>query len=165
MSYPARTVTDMGEESLAKVLQVYERRGTLERIIGDTTRSAVAWLDQAADDLMGVDMLLDQELWRLAYRNGYDVLRNAAESIVTAAGFRVRGGDGSHEAVFVVAHELVAERSAVFNAANMGQARQRRHAAQYIDVDRPTETDEADARRVAAWAHEAVAAARDWLGQ
>jgi hypothetical protein len=165
MSYLARTVTDMGEESLAKVVQVYERRGTLERIVGDTMRSAGAWLDQAAADLAGVDMLLGEGLWRLAYRGGYDVLRNAAESIVTAAGFRIRGGDGSHEAVFVVAHELVAEQSAVFNAANMGQARQRRHAAQYIDVERPTEIDATDAQRVAEWAREAVAVARAWLGQ
>jgi len=82
-----------------------------------------------------------------------------------ARSFRIRGGDGSHEAVFVVAHELVAEKSAVFNAANMGQARQRRHAAQYIDVDRPTEIDEVDARRVADWANKAVVVAGAWLRQ
>jgi hypothetical protein len=111
----------------------------------------------------GVRALLGQERWRLAYKGGYDVLRNAAEAIVTKAGYRVRGGDGSHEAVFVLADALVAGQSDVFNAANMGQARQRRHASQYIDVDRPTEIDEDEARRVVTWAETALAVAREYV--
>ncbi|MFN8027119.1 MAG: hypothetical protein U0W40_12410 [Acidimicrobiia bacterium] len=94
----------MPSESLEQVIQFYERRGTVEAIVGDTSRSAEQWLDAAADDLDGVRVLVEQQRWRLAYKAGYDVLRNAAEAIVTKAGYRVRGGDGSHEAVFVMAN-------------------------------------------------------------
>ena len=136
---------------------------SVEPITGDTASTARAWLDEAADDLEGVLAVLDQKRWRLAYKGAYDVLRNAAEVIVTRAGYRVRGGDGSHEAVFVLADALLAESSEVFNAANMGQARQRRHASQYIDVERPTEVDEDDARLVVGWASEALDAARAFV--
>jgi HEPN domain-containing protein len=154
----------MADESLARVVRLYEQRGTLESIEGDVARSARDWLDRAVGDLEGVGVLLEAERWRLAYKAGYDVLRNAAEAIITRAGYRVRGGEGSHEAVFVVANELVGARSDVFNAADMAQARQRRNASQYIDVDRPSEVNDDDARRVVGWATAAIAVARDYVG-
>lgn len=144
---------------------MYESRGVVEPIIGDAALSARRWLESAAEDLDGVAVLIDRAQWRLAYKGGYDVLRNAAEAIVTKAGYRIRGGDGSHEAVFVLAHALVGDQSGVFNAADMAQARQRRHASQYIDVDRATEVDEREARLMAQRATEAISVARRWLDQ
>ncbi len=126
----------MESEPLGRVVRMYEDRGVVERITGDAALSARQWLDAAAEDLGGVALLVAEERWRLAYKGGYDVLRNAAAAIVTRARFRIRGGDGSHEAVFVLAHALVGNESEVFNGADMAQARQRRHASQYIDIGR-----------------------------
>ena len=155
----------MESESLVRVVRMYEGRGVAEPITGDTALSARHWLESAADDLDGVAVLVEQERWRLAYKAGYDVLRNAAEAIVTRAGYRIRGGDGSHEAVFALAHALVGDKSDVFNGANMAQARQRRHASQYIDVDRELGVDQTEARLVVHWATEAISVARRWLDQ
>jgi hypothetical protein len=65
----------------------------------------------------------------------------------------------------VLAHALVGNDSDVFNGADMAQARQRRHASQYIDIDRPTEVDEREARLVVEWATDAISVARRWLDQ
>jgi hypothetical protein len=155
----------MERESLARVIRIYEQRGVVEPIAGDATLSARQWLEAAAEDLGGVALLVEERRWRLAYKGGYDVLRNAAEVVVTRAGYRVRGGDGSHEAVFVLAHALVGDASQVFNGADMAQARQRRNSSQYIDIDRATDVDESEARRIVASATEAISVARRFIDQ
>jgi hypothetical protein len=68
----------MSDHAVQRVLKLYASRGTIELIVGDTNHTARAWLEQAADDFDGVRALLGQERWRLAYKGGYDVLRNAA---------------------------------------------------------------------------------------
>ena len=146
-------------EHIARVVALYERRGLLERIDGDPTATAAAWLSFAREDLDGVATLIDGASYRLGYNAAYDTLRHAAEVVVQRAGGRVTSGQGGHEAVFALADALVSSVApGVFAGVRAGVSRLKRHSLEYVS-DNPISVSEADAREVLQWARDGVAAA------
>ena len=91
-------------------------------------------------------------------------MRNAAEALVTAAGYRVTSRPGHHEAVFAIANALDKGSTGAFSGARSSQARLKRGASQYLDVGRADEVTKGDAETSYAWAAEAVEAAEGLLG-
>jgi len=145
------------------VAKLYEERGTLERVQGDTTAAATDWLAHARGDLSGVEVLVEGRSYRLAFNAAYDTMRHAAEVVVLKAGGRVTSSQGGHEAVFALADALVGEGApGVFAGSRAGQSRLKRHSLEYIS-DNPVSVNDADAREVLQWAKEAVAAAESFL--
>ena len=94
---------------LSRLVTLYEGRGLLERVQGDTARSAATWLAHATQDLTGVESLVEGESYRLAFNGAYDTLRHAAEAVLERAGGRVTSAPGAHEAVFALADLLVGD--------------------------------------------------------
>lgn len=145
--------------------KLYEERGLLERVQGNTASTAAAWLTQAREDLSGIETLVEGGSYRLAFNAAYDTMRHAAEVVVLKAGGRVTSARGSHEAVFAIADALVGEEApGVFAGSRAGQSRLKRHNLEYIS-DNPTSVTDADAREVLQWATEATAAAEAFLKQ
>ena len=108
--------------------------------------------------------MLDAKQWRLAYNAAYDICRHAAEAVNTSGGFRVTSAAGAHEATFALADALLQGSSDVFSAVSAGTARQKRNSLEYIDLGRPAEVDEVEARWASALAQRAVVAATDVVG-
>ena len=131
----------------------------MEAIGGDTTAAARDWLGRARSELSGVQALLDADQYRMAYRAAFDLMRNAAEVVVTAAGYRVTSAPGHHEATFAVADAFDDGPVRAFDPSRSSQARAKRGSSQYVDVDRRSEVTEEEARRCYGWAVEAVDAA------
>lgn len=153
----------MDQERLSRVVSLYENRGLLERVQGDTLSTAAAWLAYAKEDMAGVEALVEGESYRLAYNGAYDTLRHAAEVVVQRAGGRVTSGLGGHEAVFALADALVGEDApGVFAGQRAGTSRLKRHSLEYVS-DNPVTVDESDAREVLQWAMEAVSAAESFM--
>lgn len=156
----------MVEDRLARVISLYESRGTLERIEGDATGAAETWLIQARAELPGVQTLIEDGLSRLAYNAAYDIMRHAAEAIVAKAGGRVAATQGAHEAVFAIADALVGSESpGVFAAQRATPTRQKRHSFEYLDVEHPSGADPEDARQALQWATEAIEAAEPFVAR
>jgi hypothetical protein len=106
-----------------------------------------------------VQVLIDGGSYRLAYSAAYDIMRHAAEAVVTRAGARIAATQGVHEAVFALADALVADDTpGVFAPRRATPARLTRHRLEYIS-DVPIDVEEPDARQALQWATEAVAAA------
>jgi hypothetical protein len=122
-------------------------------------------LEQAKSELPGVAVLIDLKQYRMAYKNAYDIIRNAGEAIITKAGYRIASNSAHHEGLFAVANELVGEGSEAFSGYRSAQARGKRTRAQYIDVNRNTEVDLTEARTAYAWAEEAVEVASKFLSR
>jgi hypothetical protein len=145
------------------LVQLYESRGTLDRLEGDTTTAASAWLVQARVELSGVDKLIENGSYRLDYNAAHDILRHAAEAVLEKAGARVTSAQGSHETLFTLANELVGDQAPeVFAGQRATPSRLKRHNLEYIS-DNPVSVDEADAREALQWANEAVAAAEPFV--
>jgi hypothetical protein len=152
-------------DRLSRLIKMYEDKGTLERVQGDTASTAAAWLVQAKDDLEGVRTLVEGESYRLAFNAAYDTMRHAAEVVVQRAGGRVTSAGGGHEAVFALADALIGEDdSGAFVGSRAGPSRLKRHNLEYIS-DSPVAVNEADAREVLQWATEAVTAAASFLAR
>ena len=153
----------MNDDRLTRVVALYERKQLLERIQGDSTSTATAWLVLAKQDLDGVDRLIEGESYRLAYNGAYDTLRHAAEVVLQRVGGRVTSGQGGHEAVFALADALVGDTApGVFSGARAGVSRLKRHSLEYLS-DNPVTVTEADAREVFQWAKEAIVAAEAFV--
>jgi hypothetical protein len=152
------------EAKLSRLVKLYEGRGILERIQGDTSATATAWLAQAKEDLAGVRTLIEGDSYRLAFNAAYDTMRHAAEVVVQGAGGRVTSALGGHEAVFALADALIGEEASpgVFAGSRAAQSRLKRHSLEYIS-DSPIGVNEADAREVLQWATEAIDAADSFL--
>lgn len=153
----------MSNDRLDAVLGHYEKRGVVERVDGDFSATARGWLGAAEAELAGVVALLEARQWRLAYNAAYDICRHAAEAVNTSGGYRVTAAAGAHEATFALADALLSGSSDVFSAVSAGTARQKRNSLEYIDLGRPAEVDEVEARWASSLAQRAVAAAADLL--
>lgn len=153
----------MEAERLKRLVALYEQRGLLERLQGDTSAAATSWLAAAADELQGVQGLIDGESYRLAFNAAYDIMRHCAEAVLEKAGGRVTATPGAHEAVFALADALVeSDAPGVFAGQRTNMSRLKRHSLEYIS-DNPTSVDEADAREALQWATECVAAAKPFV--
>ena len=149
----------MDAERLGRLAALYEQRGTLERLEGDTAAAASSWLAEAADELQGVQGLIEGGSFRLAFNAAYDIMRHAAEAVLERAGGRVTATQGAHEAVFALADALRGDDApGVFAGQRASISRLKRHSLEYIS-DNPASVDEADAREALQWATECVAAA------
>ena len=148
----------------SRLVKIYEDKGTLDRVQGDTASTAAAWLVQAKDDLEGVRTLVEGESYRLAFNAACTTMRHAAEVVVQRAGGRVTSAGGGHEAVFALADALIGEDDSGRRClvAAQGPSRLKRHNLEYIS-DSPVAVNEADAREVLQWATEAVTAAASFL--
>lgn len=155
----------MPEQELPPPIAHLLQKGRLEEIEGDVQGAARLWLGQARDDLPAVELLLSGHAVRLAYNAAYDIMRKAAEAVVTFAGYRVTATPGHHEAVFVAANAIEAAGSGAFSAPRARIARETRSRTEYyVDVERLDEFTEADARQIYAWASEAVEVAASIIG-
>lgn len=153
----------MERTRLSRVVTLYEGRNLLERVQGDTTGAAAAWLAYAKQDLAGIETLVEGESYRLAFNGAYDTLRHAAEAVVLRAGGRVTSGLGGHEAIFALADALVGDSApGVFAGTRAGTSRLKRHSLEYLS-DNPVTVNESDAREVLQWAKEAVSAGESFL--
>jgi HEPN domain-containing protein len=138
---------------------MYEGRGTLERLQGDTMSAARSWLQEASNELDGIPGLIEGGSYRLAYNAAYDIMRHAAEAVLEKAGGRVTATPGAHEAVFALADALVDEDApGVFAGTRANVSRLKRHSLEYIS-DSPASVDEKDAREALQWATECISAA------
>lgn len=150
---------------LSHVVSLYEGRGLLERVEGDTSSAAAAWLGQARQDLSGVGTLVDGQSFRLAFNSAYDTMRHAAEAVVLKAGGRVTSAAGAHEAVFALADALAGDETPdIFAGPRAGQSRLKRHNLEYVG-DNPVSVNEKDAREALQWATDAVEAAESFLSR
>lgn len=154
----------MTAQDAEKVLNRYLSSGTVEKISGNVVTTAEQWLKQATEELPGVAALLEMKQYRMTYRTAYDLIRNAAEAVITKAGYRVTSAQGHHEAVFALANSLVCDFSGAFDGKRSAQSRGMRSKAQYIDLDRSTEVDAHEAATAYQWAQDAVVAAKEFLG-
>jgi hypothetical protein len=146
------------------MMKLYKDRGVAEEIEGDTAVAARNWLEQAKSELPGVKVLIDAGQYRMAYRAGFDIMRNATEAVVTRAGYRVTSRPGHHEAVFAIANALDTKSTGVFGGARSSQSRMKRGSSNYVDVDQSAEITKGEAQTIYSWASEAIAAAEDILG-
>lgn len=148
--------------SLSRVVEFYKSRGNIEGISGDYRKTARAWLGTVQEDAPGVERLIQEGFYRLAYTNAYDLYRKSAEAVVTYAGIRVSSNQGHHEVVFALANAIdesvSASATGAFAGARANQARQQRTSKEYV-ADDPTDTTEDDARRIYRWTTEALEAA------
>lgn len=153
----------MDADQLARVVDLFERRSTLERLEGDTASAAQAWLEEAAAELQGIPGLIDGGSFRLAYNAAYDIMRHAAEAVLEKAGGRVTATPGAHEAVFALAEVLVGDAApGVFAGKRANVSRLKRHSLEYIS-DNPASVNEGDAREALQWATECVYAAEAFI--
>jgi hypothetical protein len=150
-------------DRLVRVVGLYEGRGTLERLQGDTTSAAKSWFQEASGELDGIPGLIEGGSYRLAYNAAYDIMRHAAEAILEKAGGRVTATPGAHEAVFALADALVDEDApGVFAGTRANVSRLKRHSLEYIS-DSPASVDEKDAREALQWATECISAAEAFI--
>lgn len=155
----------MDADRLRRTVELYEGRGTLEHLEGDTSHTAETWLAAAAAELNGVSGLIDAGSYRLAYNAAYDIMRHAAEAVLEKAGGRVTATQGAHEAVFALADALTGDASpGAFAGQRANVSRLKRHSLEYIS-DSPVSVDEEDAREALQWATECVATAEAFVAE
>lgn len=132
-------------ERLARVIAVYEKKGTVEAISGGGVDAARACLVRAQERLAGAEVLLDNEFWELTYTTAYDAHRTAADALALLHGYRTTAWPGAHVAAHTIAAAVI-DRDSAFNDATFAAFRQGRAASEYYDPERPAAKTEADAR-------------------
>lgn len=131
-------------ERIDRVIELYERKGTIERIEGVTPESTRACLARAKERLAAAELLLDGKHWEPAYTTAYDAYRSAADAIVLLHGYRTAARPGAHEATLAFAAASLEQ--SPFTEPTASTFRQGRHASEYFDPERPIDKTEGDAR-------------------
>lgn len=147
----------MDGEAAARVVDLFDGRGELDRLDHVELSDAEACLARAVARLQAAQLLIEAALWETAYTTSYDAFRTAADAIVLRLGFRVRPTAGGHRIATDIAHAALASDGLAFAPASAERFRQGRHESEYFDPSRPIDKTEDDAR----WALDRASAAID----
>lgn len=100
----------------------------IEQVPADRA-SALVRLTRAEEKLETARKIADFDV-EVAYVTGYDAARIAVTAHMLAAGYRMRGVAGAHEAVGIYAEAMIASPS----ACEFQRMRRRRNKAEYDDI-------------------------------
>jgi uncharacterized protein (UPF0332 family) len=148
-------------ERLDRVIELYERKGTIEKIEGAGVESARACLARAKERLAAAEHLLEGDHWDPAYTTAYDAYRSAADAIVLLHGYRTAARPGAHEATHAFA--AAALDASPFAEPTASTFRQGRNASEYFDPERPIDKTKDDAQWAVDQARSACAAVESAL--
>jgi hypothetical protein len=145
-------------ESAARVIELFEGRGQLDRLEHADANAALACLARANERLRAASVLADAELWESAFTTAYDAYRTSADALVLSLGCRVPATQGGHRIATDVAHAALKSDSEAFSPGGAERFRQGRHESEYFDPGRPVDKTEADTRWAIKMATSAIGA-------
>lgn len=135
----------MDTTAAARVIELFEGRGQLDRLEHVDTKDARACLDRAKERLSAASMLAEAKLWESAFTAAYDAYRTAADAVVLFLGYRVPATQGGHRIATDIAHAAMQPDTDAFAPAGAERFRQGRHESEYFDPSRPVDKTAGDA--------------------
>jgi HEPN domain len=155
----------MDREGIAKVIDLFDSRGQLDRISSADSSAAVVCLERAVDRLRAAEVLAAAEIWESAFTVDYDAYRTAADAVVLWLGYRVPATQGGHRIAADIANAALRNESDAYASAVTERFRQGRHGSEYFDPARSIDKTEDDAAWAIALTSRAIAAVRSALAE
>lgn len=153
----------MDRDRARRALELFERRGEVDRVAGDARLAAEACLARAVARHEAARLLVESALWEPAFTAAYDAYRSAADAVTISLGYRVPAVAGAHRIVCDIANVALSDVTVAFAPVTAERFRQERHASEYFDPANPVEKLEPDARWAVDLAASALIAVRGTL--